>query len=157
MRIYISFDTEEVLATNGLLRRDIVVFGRQFLIDAMNEDPEKYKAFDNFEFLNKLSAAMASGWVAFLETIQHKLWMLDEQALDHGDSLKWCEDEFADTFRKSKQTFLANVEALECPVYDATVLGLLVDRVDAGYQDMQTTLVNELERVFERAWIMFRL
>lgn len=155
MRIYISFDTESVIKANGELRRDIVVFGRQFLIDAMKDDPEQYGHYDEVYFM-KLCAALASGWVEFLETIQRELYLLDDKALDHGDSLAWCGAEFAPIFHRSLQTFLTRVEELECPVYDAHVMGLLVDRVEAEYRDMLAALEGELESVFERAWDMFR-
>lgn len=156
MRIYISFDTAEVLATNGDLRRDIVVFGRQFLIDAMREEPDAFKEYDNFDFLNKLTHALASGWVEFLNTVQHKLWLLDERTLDHGDSLDWCVDEFTPIFERTLPTMRRNVAALDCRVYDAMVMELLTERAEAGYRDMLKALTSELENTFEKAWQLFK-
>lgn len=156
MRIYISFDTESVIKANGELRRDITVFGRQFLIDAMKDDPEQYKAFDNYEFLNRLGWALTSGWVEFLESVQHELYLLDDKALDHGDSLTWCGAEFSPLFKRTMSAVMTNVEGLKCPVYDAHVLGLLADRLEAEYRDMLAALEGELESIFERAWEMFR-
>lgn len=156
MRIYISFDTDAVLTTNGELRRDIVVFGRQFLIDAMQEEPERVKEYDNFDFMNKLSEALASSWLEFLNLTQHKLWLLDEKTLDHGCSLDWCVDEFTPIFQATLPTLRRNVANLDCPVYDAMVMELLTERVESGYRDMLKTLTEELENTFEKAWQMFR-
>ncbi|AXF51366.1 hypothetical protein WELLINGTON_240 [Erwinia phage Wellington] len=156
MRIYISFDTDDVLKTIGELRRDIVVFGRQFLIDAMQEEPASLKEYDDFDFINRLSVALASGWTEFLEAVQHKLWLLDEKTLDSGDSLDWCVKEFTPIFEGTPPTMRRNVLALNCPVYDIMVMELLTERAEAGYRDMLNTLTAELEQVFEKAWQLFK-
>jgi hypothetical protein len=156
MRIYISFDTSEVLKSVDELRQDIVVFGRQFLIDAMQEDPASLKEYDNYEFINKLSSALTSGWTEFLDAVRHKLWLLDGKTLDSGDSLDWCVNEFTPIFERTPPTMRRNVLELQCPVYDTIVMELLTDRVEAGYREMLNTLTAELEHVFEKAWQLFK-
>jgi len=156
MRIYVSFDTDDVLKTIGEQRRDIVVFGRQFLIDAMQEEPDRVKEFDNYDFVNKLSDALASGWTEFLNSVQHKLWLLDEKTLDSGDSLDWCVKEFTPLFEVTPATMRRNVLELNCPVYDPMVMELLTERAEAGYRGLLQTLTAELENVFEKAWTLFK-